>query len=377
MNAQMGQMDTRMDNQDQLMDSRFNTLTTMLHEKFASLTIPSPQTLPVNTTLASPSHISGLDTNFTTAFSSIPVSLPVNLLHTRPPQPTISPPGYSPQHMGFSTGFNTKYTAAPTSPFQQRPYPYPTQPSPQQSYVFPPFIHTSTNFPPNPTNPPPPYRTPKIELSPFVGSNLLEWLFQAEQFFLFYNIPPKNRLPMTSFYMKGDTLGWYKWMFQNNQLSDWATFSWSLELRFGPSTYENHQAQLFKLRQSGSITEYQAQFEKLGNRVLGLPPEALLNCFISGLKPDIRNEIAIQRPYTITQAVGLAKLIESKVNDSKPKFSRPTTQTTPYKPFSTVLQPLNSGSTPPQTQPTHPPTTSTPPTSTNYPIKRITAAQRD
>jgi hypothetical protein len=130
MNAQLGQTHTKMDNQDQLMDSRFNTLTTMLHVKFASLTIPQPQTLPVTSALASASHISGLDTNFYVASPSIPVSLPANLLHTRSPQPTIIPPGYSPQQLGFSTGFNTQYTAAPNSPFQPRPYPYPTQPSP-------------------------------------------------------------------------------------------------------------------------------------------------------------------------------------------------------------------------------------------------------
>lgn len=85
-------------------------------------------------------------------------------------------------------------------------------------------------------------------------------------------------------------------MFQNAQLSDWPSFVRALELRFGPSTYENHQAELFKLRQQGSVCDYQAQFEKLSNMVYGLPPNALLNCFISGLYPDIRKELAILKP---------------------------------------------------------------------------------
>lgn len=89
-------------------------------------------------------------------------------------------------------------------------------------------------------------------------------------------------------------------MFQNNQLTDWSTFSRALELRFGPSTYENHQAQLFKLRQTGTVSDYQTAFEKVGNCVLGLPTEALLNCFISGIIPEIRNELAIQRPHSIS-----------------------------------------------------------------------------
>jgi len=94
-------------------------------------------------------------------------------------------------------------------------------------------------------------------------------------------------------------------MYQNHQLYNWNSFAKTLELRFGPSTYENHLAQFFKLCQYGSISEYQTQFEKLGNRILGLPPEALLNCFIFGLIPKIRHELTIQKPFTITQAIAL------------------------------------------------------------------------
>lgn len=115
-------------------------------------------------------------------------------------------------------------------------------------------------------------------------------------------------------------------MFQNRQLTDWDTFVRALEQRFGPSTYENHQAQLFKLRQTRSVLDYQAHFEKVGNCVLNLPADAMLNCFISGLIPEIRNELAIQRPYSISQAIDLAKLIEYKLKDSKPRFSRPFTE---------------------------------------------------
>src|SRR4051812_38593124 len=128
---------------------------------------------------------------------------------------------------------------------------------------------------------------------------------------------------MMSFYMKGEALAWFKWMHKNHELRDWFSFTRALELRFGPSTYTNHQAELFKLKQTHSVVEYQAQFEKLGNQVVGLSRDAILNCFISGLIPDIQNEIAIHKPTSISQAIGLAKLIESKLRDSKPKFTKP------------------------------------------------------
>lgn len=89
------------------------------------------------------------------------------------------------------------------------------------------------------------------------------------------------------FFMPDEALSWYKWMHGNHQLSTWEVFTRALELHFGPSSYENHQAALFKLRHVGSVADYQSAFEKLSNRIVGLPSDALLNCFISGLRPEI------------------------------------------------------------------------------------------
>ncbi|KAL0356111.1 UNVERIFIED_CONTAM: hypothetical protein Sradi_4058000 [Sesamum radiatum] len=126
-------------------------------------------------------------------------------------------------------------------------------------------------------------KPPKLHLQPFDGFASLDWIFQAEQFFAFYQVPPPQRLDMVSFYMKGEALSWFKWMFINRQLTSWDVFLRALELRFGPSTFDNHQAVLFKLRQRGTVAEFQAKFEHVCNRVVGLPPEAILNCFLSAV----------------------------------------------------------------------------------------------
>lgn len=120
----------------------------------------------------------------------------------------------------------------------------------------------------------------------FDGSNPLEWLFQAEQFFNFYQLPPENRLDMMSFYMKGEALSWFKWMLKNLELVYWFSFTRALELCFGPSTYTNHQDELFKLTQTGSVVEYQETFEKLGNQVVA--------------SPSLWNEISIHKPTSIS-----------------------------------------------------------------------------
>ncbi|KAL0404604.1 UNVERIFIED_CONTAM: hypothetical protein Sradi_2101200 [Sesamum radiatum] len=181
-------------------------------------------------------------------------------------------------------------------------------------------------LPPSPTfsvasSPPdlvPPLKPPKLLLPSFDGTAPLDWLFQADQFFSFYQVPPAQRLPMVSFYMQGEALSWFKWMHSNHQLSSWDAFVRALELRFGPSSFDNHQAALFKLRQRGSVADFQAEFERLCNRVVGLPSEAILNCFISGLRSNIQCELAVLQPSSISQAVGLAKLLEAKFLDARP-----------------------------------------------------------
>ncbi|KAL0423039.1 UNVERIFIED_CONTAM: Retrovirus-related Pol polyprotein from transposon.6 [Sesamum radiatum] len=133
-------------------------------------------------------------------------------------------------------------------------------------------------------------KPPKLHMQPFDGS-VLDWVFQAEQYFFFYQIPPSQRLDVISFYMKGETLSWFKWMFTNRQLSSWEAFVRALELCFGHSSFDNHQAMLFKLHQRGSVAEFQAEFERLCNRVVGLPPDTLSKYFISMLRLDIQCEL--------------------------------------------------------------------------------------
>jgi len=181
----------------------------------------------------------------------------------------------------------------------------------------------NTSHPPGSTqynsNPLPNIRSPKLQLAFFEGPEPLDWLFQAEQYFTFYHIPSELRISMVAFHMKGEALSWFKWLHPKNLITDWTSFTRALELRFGPSTYPNHQAELFKLQQTTTVPDYQSRFEKLCNCVVGLNPDIILNCFISGLQPEIHRELSILNPYFVSQAIGLAKLIEDKHRDSKPR----------------------------------------------------------
>ena len=60
---------------------------------------------------------------------------------------------------------------------------------------------------------------------------------------------------------------------------------------FGPTKVEDFDEALSQICQSGTLREYQQEFERLANRVDGWPQKALVGAFMGGLKDDIASEI--------------------------------------------------------------------------------------
>lgn len=112
---------------------------------------------------------------------------------------------------------------------------------------------------------------------------------------------------------------------------------------------------------SNSVKDYQAEFEALANRIVGLPPQFFLSCFISGLKPSIRREVQAFQPISLSYAISLAKLQEEKHND-RPSISlqrhpidtlstHNNARTTPKPALSITTNPNTTATTPKTTPP--------------------------
>lgn len=78
--------------------------------------------------------------------------------------------------------------------------------------------------------------------------------------------------------------------------------------RFGPFEYTNYDESLAHIKQSGTLREYQREFECLASRVQDWPESALLGAFIGGLKSELASEVRVYRPKTYSEAVELARL---------------------------------------------------------------------
>lgn len=70
-------------------------------------------------------------------------------------------------------------------------------------------------------------------------------------------------------------------------------------------------------------------FETFSNRITNLPPNAILHLFLSGIKPQIKNEVQQHHPTTVTADITLAKLIETKLNDTTQFYNQTITSSQP------------------------------------------------
>lgn len=95
-------------------------------------------------------------------------------------------------------------------------------------------------------------------------------------------------------------------------VSSWNDLAKEIETTYGPSIFDHPRFALFKLFQESSVTNYYHTFMALANRVTGLSANALLDCFLSGLKKELLRDVIPWHPNTITKAITLARLYEDK-----------------------------------------------------------------
>ncbi|GJZ40012.1 hypothetical protein Tco_0586575, partial [Tanacetum coccineum] len=113
----------------------------------------------------------------------------------------------------------------------------------------------------------------KPDFPRFDGSDPFNWLFRAEQFFTFYETPDAQRLTIAYVHFEGSVIQWFQMLHKANEIPTW-----------------------------DALANYYHQFTIMANRVEGLSPEALLDCFLSGLKDHIRRDVIAQDPKSLIHA---------------------------------------------------------------------------
>ncbi|KAL6180389.1 hypothetical protein ACLB2K_047052 [Fragaria x ananassa] len=216
----------------------------------------------------------------------------------------------------------------PTSPY---PYFQPPYLPPPFGYSYPTYAtitttnpHTSTQLhmafvpphtaPPNPPNPPidpnlPTMRQMKLELPLFCGGDPVEWINKVEQYFAFYEVPDDKKQAIASMHITERAADcWF--LFRHEFANSWLGLAELLMREFSGYTVVDYQAALGRMSQTGTVEQSIYAFTKLSRRVSGFSHEALVSCFISGLKEAIRAHVKDQKPKTLYEACELAKVFE-------------------------------------------------------------------
>ncbi|KAK8482065.1 hypothetical protein V6N11_063350 [Hibiscus sabdariffa] len=125
-------------------------------------------------------------------------------------------------------------------------------------------------------------------------------------------------------YAGDDPTEWFtrSYMTDDKEIT-WEIFVEELWARFGPTDCEDFHEALSKIKQVGSLHDYQKEFERLGNRVQRWSQKALVGTFMGGLKDDIADAIRMFKPKTLKDAISLARMREEQLTRQR-KLQRPT-----------------------------------------------------
>lgn len=160
-----------------------------------------------------------------------------------------------------------------------------------------------------------------------------DWILKAHQFFKYFETPEEHKLEIASFHMEGKVLTWYYWLKESSPVTKWDDFLEALRTRFGPSAVEDPVGAFTKLRQTGSVEDYQTAFKILSNKIRGVSEEFRISTFLSGLKDELRIIVTMFKPNTLAAAFGLARLQEEEVTRKLYPYQNTQAQNSPYTPL--------------------------------------------
>lgn len=123
--------------------------------------------------------------------------------------------------------------------------------------------------------------------------------------------PEDHRLHYVVMMFEGQASEWIFNYRDNNPNANWSDFLDDVHRRFDPQCFLNFIGLIAKLRQMGTVAEYNAAFESMLNRVCGVPEYILLLIYIEGITQPVKNEVRHQHRTSVAAAMALAVEFDS------------------------------------------------------------------
>ncbi|XP_019267598.1 PREDICTED: uncharacterized protein LOC109244894 [Nicotiana attenuata] len=155
-------------------------------------------------------------------------------------------------------------------------------------------------------------RWSRMEFLRFNGEDLKSWLFKIEQFFSMEKVPAEERVGVAAIQLEGEAIHWHLAFMRYRQYlqpATWTEYVMALVERFAVD-FEDPMEEIKKIRQTGTVKEYQAIFERNLTRV-NLSQENAISCFLGGLKHELNIAVKLTNPTTLSQVYKTARMQEA------------------------------------------------------------------
>ncbi|KAJ8898868.1 hypothetical protein K2173_008177 [Erythroxylum novogranatense] len=156
----------------------------------------------------------------------------------------------------------------------------------------------------------------RIDAPKFNGTDPLGWVYKVQSYFDYFRTPEEDRLRLVGLLFESPASDWFLYQHNNNCVTSWYDFLEAVKQRFDPAHYEDYMGLLSKLQQRTTVMEYQAEFERLLNKISGVSETTLISIFKAGLKPPIRREVNLRNPLTLGQTFALARELAANYTDT-------------------------------------------------------------
>jgi len=101
----------------------------------------------------------------------------------------------------------------------------------------------------------------RLEQPQFSGEDPHTWVFKAEEYFDYYQVPAVHRLRLSSLMMTGDAASWYQYQKNNNLLHTWHQFVEEVKERFDRDYRKYFFGVLSKMCQTTTVAAFRTDFE--------------------------------------------------------------------------------------------------------------------
>ncbi|CAH9084460.1 unnamed protein product [Cuscuta epithymum] len=152
----------------------------------------------------------------------------------------------------------------------------------------------------------------KVDLPLFNGDGAYNWLVRMERYFRLNHITEDDKLEVSVVAMEDRALNWFQWWEHQTEEKNWESLKESVIRRFQPDLLQNPYGPMLSLKQTGTVRDYRDEFELTIAPQRTVDREILRGIFITGLKEEVKAELKLYNPRSLTDVMDVALQIERK-----------------------------------------------------------------